>query len=253
MITLIFGAGASIPFFYPHLTTQYLTDKISCKEEWDRIIQKYNTYKEEKTIPIVASDIIIDVIDRIKRLKDYTNFEEIAEVIDKISSWGFDKMPHNMMNITWNVLIQLLNPQNPMPFGAEWDAIPFLLREIIAENILELQAQNKSTNYDELSSLQNAFLSNLCNRDMDISIMSLNYDSCLLESIKGLDFEKGFTPRDEHYLQQLDISRFMNANRTIYFPHGTLNFQFVDNDNVTFWHDAEIANKKDGKVYLDLH
>lgn len=62
-----------------------------------------------------------------------------------------------------------------MPFGAEWDANPFLLREIIAENILELQAQNKSSNYDELSSLQNAFLSNLCNRDMDISIMSLAY------------------------------------------------------------------------------
>lgn len=245
MITLIFGAGASIPFFNPPLTTNYLTEKISSKKEWDKIIKKYSQYKEETSIPIVSSDIIIDVIKRIKGCKNQANFEEITEVLDKISSWGLDKMPYNnMMNLTWNVLLQIFKPTHPNPIGVEWNAIPFLLREIIAENILQMQSQNKSSNYNELSSLQKAFLYYLCNSDDDISIMSLNYDSCLLESITGLDFEKGFVPRDVHYLQQLDIKRFMDAKRVIYFPHGILNFQFVDNDNVTFWHDVKIANEK---------
>lgn len=71
--------------------------------------------------------------------------------------------------------------------------------------------------------------------------MSLNYDECVLNSLEGLGFEKGFRPPNKHCLMQLDIPTFMSVNRVVYFPHGNLRFQFTDNDNITYWTDANVA------------
>lgn len=69
-------------------------------------------------------------------LQSTANFEQIAEVIDKISSYGFDKMPmNNMMNLLISVMNTGFKPNNTIPFGGEWSDVPFLLREIIAESI----------------------------------------------------------------------------------------------------------------------
>lgn len=96
MKTLIFGAGASIPFFKPVLNTAYLTNKVCDKTEWDRVIDKVRAYKGEEHV-IVESSIIMSIIDAIRKFQPTANFEQIAEVIDKISSYGFDRKPTNNM------------------------------------------------------------------------------------------------------------------------------------------------------------
>lgn len=244
MKTLIFGAGASIPFFEPVLNTAYLTNKVCDKTEWDRVIKKVRDYKG-KNLVIVESSIIMSIIDAIRNFQPTANFEQIAEVIDKISSYGFDKMPmNNMMNLLISVMNTGFKPNNSTPFGAEWSAVPFLLREIIAESILDLQNQHKATDFTKLIDLQHKFIKTVCNMDDEISVMSLNYDDCICDSLVGLNFEKGFLKIDQRYSRQIDIDQFMHAKKVAYFPHGHLKFQFTDNDNVTFWCDSNQANKE---------
>lgn len=75
---------------------------------------------------ILDSSTIMLVIESICKLQPTANFEQIAEVIDKISSYGFDKMPmNNMMNLLISVMNTGFRPNNPIPFGVEWCDIPF--------------------------------------------------------------------------------------------------------------------------------
>lgn len=242
MITMIFGAGASVPFFNPVLNTQYLTDKVSSKDEWARIISKYKD-KKGNGYSIVDPNEVIDVIDIIKSNKHNANFEEIAEVIDKISSYGYNCWPDsNMLNNLIHTLHQWQGIKYGNPFGAKWKDVPFLFREIIAEAILDLQDNHKATNYQTLSDTQKNLIQALCEESEDVSVVSLNYDDCLFDSLSCLGFEHGFYNLKENYSGQIDIKRFMNAKRVIYFPHGHLRFQFVDNEQVTYWHDSNKAN-----------
>ena len=194
---------------------------------------------------ILDSSTIMLVIESICKLQPTANFEQIAEVIDKISSYGFDKMPmNNMMNLLISVMNTGFRPNNPIPFGVEWCDIPFLLREIIAESILDLQNQYKISDFQQLIDLQHKFIEAVCNIDDEISVMSLNYDDCVYDSLIGLGFEKGFSKIDQRYLRQISIDKFMHAKKVAYFPHGHLKFQFTDNDNVTFWSDSNQANEE---------
>lgn len=218
MKTLIFGAGASIPFFEPKLSTKYLTDKIIDRQEWDKVIAIVKSIKGEDYI-IVKTEIVLQIIQTIQKIKPNANFEEIAEVIDKLSSLGLDRIPdHNMFNTIIHVMNTGFKPTEKMPFGCEWAMIPFLLREIIAMSIIELQNNHKIMDYDNLISLQKDFINSICEKDDDVSIMSLNYDECVLKSLEGLGFEKGFKTKNEHYLMQLDIPTFMSAKKSCIFP-----------------------------------
>lgn len=244
MKTFIFGAGASIPFFEPVLNTSYLTSKVCDKSEWDRVIKKYK-FHQGKNQMIVDSSVIVRLIDAIRNFQPTANFEQIAEIIDKISSYGFDNIPNNnMMNLLVSVMNTGFRPCNSYPFGSEWSDIPFLLREIIAESILELQNHHKAIEFKQLIELQHNFIEAVCNKDDEISVMSLNYDDCVYDSLVGLGFEKGFSKIDQRYSRQIDIDKFMHAKKVAYFPHGHLKFQFTDNDNVTFWSDSNQANEE---------
>lgn len=244
MKTLIFGAGASIPFFFPVLNTSYLTDMICKQKEWDRVMDKYKSYQGKNHL-MIPSTTVLQVINAIRHIQPHANFEQIAEIIDKISSYGFDKIPtHNMMNLLIYVMNTGFKPNNINPFASEWSDIPFLLREIIAEAILELQNHHKTTDFKQLIDLQHEFIETVSSIDEEISVMSLNYDDCVYDSLEGLEFEEGFSPVDQHYLRQIDVNKFMHAKKVIYFPHGHLKFQFTDNDNVTFWYDSNLANEE---------
>ena len=244
MKTFIFGAGASRDFFNPVLDTAYLTNKVCDQQEWDRVMQKYQQHNGKNHV-MVQSNVIVQVVNEIRIRLQYANFEQIAEIMDKISSYGYD---HLTMNNMLNLLVGVMNtgflPQNNNPFGSEWSDIPFLLREIIAEAILDMENNHKVADYQIMSGLQKAFIGTVCDRDDDVSVMSLNYDDCVYESLFGLGFENGYLPVNQHYLRQLDIDRFMHARKVVYFPHGHLKFQFTDNDNVTFWSDSNVANNE---------
>ena len=243
--TIIFGAGASVPFFNPRLSTKYLTDKVKDWKEWERVIAKYRQYNKDSVIATPSQ--VISVIDRILCYKPDAHFEQIAEIIDKISSFGFDSSPHaNMMNLQLKVFLDLgfsINNATGI-FGPEWRDVPFLLREIIAEAILELEINYKASNYDELLNLQRDFIGTVSSLSDTISVLSFNYDDCVLDSLFGLGFEKGFELKDQYYLRQLNPGIFLKAKKVAYFPHGHVKFQFTDNENVTFWGDSIEANKQ---------
>ena len=245
MQTIIFGAGASVPYFEPRLSTSYLTSKVSDINEWDRVMKKYRQYEQRNVLATPAD--VMSVIDDIKRLKPDANFEEMAEVVDKISSAGFDKMPtNNMMNLQMCVMASqgFLGNNASKLLGPEWRDVPFLFREIIAEAILDLDNNHKAANYQELEDLQREFIGRVSEMSEKTSVLSFNYDDCVINSLEGLGFEKGFSPAGQYYLRQLDPKKFMKAKRVVYFPHGHVKFQFTDNDNVTFWGDSDVANQE---------
>ena len=245
MQTIIFGAGASVPFFEPRLSTLYLTNKVLDINEWDRIMKKYRQYEPNNVL--ATPEDVMDVISAIRGLNPDAHFEQIAEVVDKISSTGFDKMPkNNMMNLQMWVMTSrgFLGNNVSKPLGAEWRDVPFLFREIIAEAILELEKNHKAANYQKLEDLQREFIGRVSELSERTSVLSFNYDDCVIDSLEGLGFEKGFSQTNQYYLRQIDPCKFMKADKVVYFPHGHVKFQFTDNDNVTFWGDSEVANQE---------
>ena len=128
MKTFIFGAGASIPFFDPQLNTSYLTGKVCDLREWQRVIAQYRQINP--TAAIVGANDVMAVIQLILRMKPQAHFEQIAEIIDKISSFGFDAVPdHNMYNLLVWVMNQNAHQQPQYNIDNGWMNIPFLFRE----------------------------------------------------------------------------------------------------------------------------
>ena len=83
MVTFMFGAGASIPFFNPRLDTNYLTSKIMDFGEWQRLFNRYTKLIESNRIVTNANDVyrLMCIITKVRK---NANFEEIAEILDKI-------------------------------------------------------------------------------------------------------------------------------------------------------------------------
>ncbi len=275
MKTFLFAAGASVPFFNPTLNTSYLTQKVSDINEWNNIIKKYKLIKGQ-SVTIAEPQFVVNVINKIKKHAPNANFEQIAEVLDKISSYIMDPNPKNqMINLTEVVLLDILqnekstdpNPKNQMINLTEvvpmddtlqnekeqlctgMQDIPFLFREIIAAAILELEKNHKSSDYKQLLDLQKEFI-DYAAKDEEASIISTNYDDCVPESLNGLDFKTCFKYVDNIYQEQIDINKFMNAPRVVYYPHGHLRFHYTDNDNVTYWDDSK---KADGRRWNSLN
>lgn len=243
MKTLLFAAGSSVPFFEsPSLSTTYLTQKVKDINEWKKVIEKYKSIKGQNIV-IESPQSVVNIINNILKYIPNANFEQIAEVIDKISSYCMDSLPTNsMMNLAQRVLMDMMN-NTKIKLGIGYQDIPFLFREIIAEAILELERYHKAGNYKQLLDKQKAFISHVTKND-EASLISTNYDNCLQNSINELDFDMCFAHEDDKYLMQIDIHCFMNAPRVVYYPHGHLRFHFTDNDNVTYWYDSEMANNE---------
>jgi len=233
-----------MPFFENSiLSTSYLTEKVKDPNEWQRVITKYKKKKGESVV-IASPQFVVEVINNmiLGYVPDAT-FEQIAEVLDKISSYIMDPIPSNsMMNLVQCVLMDIMrNPGKCPVIGMQ--EIPFLFREIIAEAILELESNHKSRDYTHLLEKQKAFIAYAAKGE-EASIISTNYDNCVPDSLHGLDFDTCFRPVNSRYLMQIDIHSFMNAPRVVYYPHGHLRFHFTGNDNVTYWHDPIMANNE---------
>ena len=243
MKTFLFAAGASVPFFEsPTLNTSYLTEKVKDINEWQRVKDKYISIKGQNVV-IAPPLFVVDVINKIISYAPDANFEQIAEVLDKISSYSMDPIPNNrMMNLVQWILMDIMRNPGKWP-GIGMQEIPFLFREIIAEAILELESNHKSRDYTHLLEKQKAFIAYAVKGE-EASIISTNYDNCVPDSLHGLGFDICFKPVDSRYLMQIDIHSFMNAPRVVYYPHGHLRFHFTDNDNVTYWHDSIMANNE---------
>lgn len=235
---MIFGAGASIPFFMPQLTTAYLTAYILDKTNWD-IVLKMQSHISPNDLTI-SSEEVISVLRIIKEINPYFNFEQLAEIMDKIASISFDDNPqNNMLNALFETMIRTKKIESIEKFNY-WKNIPFLFRMIIANAILDLQQNHKTKNYQELIDIQHYFIKDYIQND-NASIVSFNYDDILLESVKMLGFENGFKKLDNRG-RRLDIKILNDAHRAIYFPHGHLTFNFLDDINVECFSDSQKAH-----------
>jgi hypothetical protein len=232
--TLIFGAGASVPFFAPQrLDTAYLTNQISDKNTWEKVFDKYNLIMQraEYYTDLHFADIV-RLIDNIKMKKPQFNFEEIANDIDKLSLFKYDMVSNLMLPEEIEECESLSKTYSVQP-TKYWKDIPFLLRMIIAESIIDVQ-KNKSPKYDVLLKYQKAFLNNVSDKD-NTSIISFNYDDLLLDSFAG--FETGFDSAGQFNCRQLN-----DARKTIIFPHGHIRFFFYDKATVKYFDNAASAD-----------
>lgn len=243
MNTILFAAGASYGFFEPNISTTYLTEKICDKSEWDRIIAKYKEIVGP-TIFVANADVVMNLIGIILKYRPDADFEEIAEVIDKLSSYSMDFRPdHAIINLFEATLHDFLNIQGNKLLGIGLQQIPFLLRQIIAEAIIDLDNNHKSAKYNELIKKQAEMVKYVCCGE-EASVISTNYDDCVLQSLKDLNFTLGERIADNKHRVQIDAHDFMTAPKVVYFPHGHLRFQMTDNSEVTVWGNINDANAR---------
>lgn len=237
MNTILFGAGASIPFFKVPLTTGYITNKILDIDNWQNTINKLNSVNHNNYQLIELSEIspVFNQFNLLRSKRVNLNFEDIAEVIDKISSYGYDSLPKS--NI-FNVIQFLFQPK--ILLSNRWNHVPFLLREIIANVILDFHKNNCVKNYDELIILQKKIIQTV--GENEISVVSLNYDDNVPTSVDALgNICYHFTDSTNRHENMLNVKEFLLSNRVAYFPHGHLRFVFTDELNVSYVRDIEQA------------
>lgn len=240
MTTILYGAGASYDFFEPNLCTQYLTDKVKIVSAWQNALTQYF----KKDLPSASE--IVAVIDAICQANPKYDFEQICEVLDKYCSYQFDDLSGNtyLANIV-NVLKRAYGVGR-WSTSLKWGDVPFVYRQIIADTIIELQNNHKTPNYQTLIEQQNEFLQYVCKVDDEVSIASLNYDDIVFTSAKVLNFETGFelttNPLSERQ-KDINIQKFLNAKKVVYFPHGHIRFRFINAGDMLFYDDYNMANQ----------
>ncbi len=237
MVTILFGAGASFPFYKNHLSTQYFTQQVMLEDNWRRMLEIYNQYNaDEYDIPEI--EFVISLLN--SSVCSCLNFEQLAEIVDKISSLGYDAIPCNNV---FNRIAAYLNIQYPHRSQSQY--IPFIFREIIANAILYSEENERVDDYDYLQKLQQDFLRNISDYNEKASVVSLNYDDCIPTSIDQLGcFDYCFDYNQGIYENMLDIKNFFVKTKVVYFPHGHLRFIFNDKENVSYEANIQMAEKR---------
>lgn len=228
---LILGAGASIPFYNPQLSTGHLTTVISDQHKWNNIVGRYTNIMGANT-NMVNTATILQVLNDITQAHPTYNFEQIIELYDKISSFNFD--PRLNSKILHDIL-QYYGATAPIVENHVWDCVPFLFRQIITEEVADLHANHKVATYNILTQLQTNFVSAV-STGQSINIFILNYDEIILDAIQNLNFITGFDNQG-----RFDVSTFLTATKTISFPHGHSRFSF-DDDGILFHSNSQTAN-----------
>lgn len=255
MVTFIFGAGASIPFFDGNLKTTTLTNQLKNEEAWCKMIQKlYDNWPKDKPLPDINIKEIMSIIDAICQTKKDANFEEIIEVIDKTATYKVAETPSDDL---FNLALSVINPKlykKRCPYkkrsDESWLFIPFLAREIIATAILELERTRKSHCYECLKQAQEEFIMQAAGDKEPSSIVSLNYDNVIVESARHLSYEVGKVLDDTHGFR-LDAEKLLTEERLVYFPHGHIRFVFKEDDDVEYYHSSNIADENRWEAFKE--
>ena len=228
---MILGAGASIPFYNPLLSTAHLTTVISDQNKWNNIVGRYTQIMGANT-NMVSTQTVLQVLNNITQAHPNYNFEQIIELYDKISSFNFDPLPNS--KILHDILL-LYGAAAPNIPNHVWDCVPFLFRQLITEEVADLHANHKTQNYNTLNQLQTDFVDNISNGH-SLNIFTLNYDEIILDAIQNLNLENGFDNQG-----RFDVNRFLLSSKTISFPHGHSRFSF-DDDGILYHPTGQGAN-----------
>lgn len=222
MKLLLFGAGASIPF-YPTLNTNYLTKQIGNWENWKRIIELYN---QNSTFKIDYTQIL-PLLKSIKSNTPDANFEEICGYIDSItdiltdlenkSNDKYDKITNTLLKC--KIINLSLSPISNIKY------LPYLFRCLIIDTFLNVE---RSKNYCKLITLQEKFIKTFTATSKNSSIVSLNYDNILNETI-GTIFYNGYDKKQPGFMP-FSCSSFFQADKTISYLHGNIKFYYTLSD-----------------------
>ena len=235
MITILFGAGASLGFYNTNPSTSYLTSRVKDINVWLSALARYHN----KNLP--SAQDIVGVINRICQYHLDYNFEQICEVLDKFCSYNFDNLPQHtyLANIVCVLSDKILRTQ-PV-----WADVPFVYRQIIADTLVELHNKQQRPDYVKWIRLQTSLLEYICQQDEQVNIVSFNYDNIVFESASQLGFINGFIPSSDPRHQQKNTTNaqvFLNAKRVVYFPHGHIRFRLINSGDVLFYDNINEAN-----------
>jgi hypothetical protein len=229
---VILGAGASIPFYSPPLTTERLTEAIKDKDLWSDLIRRYSQISDG--VDEICASAIYDLLNCLQPFSTDLNFEDIVEVADKVSSYGFGiivpKIDH--------VLIKVLKGSLPAYPIHSWAKVPFLFRQLIAEQVENYQNNCRVPEYKQLIDRFAGFLQSLVSTE-DISVISLNYDDVLPDALaaKGLPLEDGFRTG------RFSARDFLQGESVVSFLHGHARF-VMDDSGVRRVTNTDAANKE---------
>lgn len=217
MNLLLLGAGASIPF-YPSLTTDNITKYIKDNKNWERIISEYN---EMAKTPLNI-DFIKKLLNDIVNVNSNYNFEDICGYVDTISSALLHSKYDEINRIKKELIV--LNQCNIIDYKTIFykniEHIPFLFRCLIVEYI---NIQHKVKEYELLLTRQKEFINNYIKGTNKSSIITLNYDDIINESVDKI-FYNGFHNREIGNDIPFDINKFYNNKHTISYLHGSIRF-----------------------------
>jgi len=230
-VVLILGAGASIEYFDPPLTTASLTATVCDQSRWTSLLGRYHAIAQGANT--IEPQALSDLLTWLRGRGPSLNFEDYAEVIDKVASYSFDSVGGKVLHTAIRFLGGTLN-HYPMH---TWTAVPFLLRQMISERIQEKHDSERSSNYDHQIQDLGAFLKHLFD-SVDLSVVSFNYDEILREALQtaGVVLEDGF---NSDYFKSAD---YLNGHSILAYPHGHARFVLDDHGLRQFPTMAE-ANK----------
>ena len=115
---VIFGAGASEPFFLPPLSTASLTELVRDWSKWDDILSRYHAIA--RLANPIQLPAIRELLNRIQKVCDDPNFEDITDIIDKVASYHFDHTHHKSLHAA----IACLEPSLLRYPTHAWTAVP---------------------------------------------------------------------------------------------------------------------------------
>ena len=218
MKLLLFGAGASIPFFERPLTTAYITNEISNKKRWEMILNEHWKAQKEH---LLTPHKIVKLINIIKASNDQANFEDICDIFDKIA---YINNPYSNYKLPFQETIFMLQNCNILKkkhTKFPW-VMPFVFRCVLLSIFLEVERKHSHL-YKALIRKQRQFIRDYVSND-DSSIISLNYDDTIYSSVKN-EYNTGFYI-DEKLLNRCSFSenQFFNSKKTLSFLHGNIRF-----------------------------
>ena len=217
---MIFGAGASMPFYSPPLNTCTLTRQVQDERIWKSLLPRYAA-----TIPCnlkcpVELDPILSLIERARDVRQCLDFEQLIEMVDKFSSFSLDDLPRfhggfGALPKHQHLVFKFLDAKQPSQHDQYWQMVPFLFRQIIAETIENWDSQFRSKCYFDLEAKQSELLSGQLKRG-DLSVYTFNFDDVLPQTVnmRELSLETGFLS------DRFESEIFLKAPSILAFLHG---------------------------------
>ena len=208
--TIIFGAGASAPFYEPELLTPRLSEHLRRTDMWEAILDRYNALDRGSRIDV---DDVLSLILRIAAVNPRMNFEDFIGLLDKICGYN---LGYGAQRPALHDLLHYYNAK-PTLSATSWADVPFLARHLLTEHLI---GAKRSAAYDSLLAHQTKLLRGLADAG-ELNIYSLNYDEPVPNSTDTLPFITGFETGN------FDPASFFSASNVVAYPHGHARFRLT--------------------------